>query len=186
MYYHNVSLAPQMVPLRCQGIIIFVGAAALGLVGACDCKPIVKTLSYHPFLLLPGLVILLLRTWAYAPSIHTPLSHSPHEVLLAFTIEPGTPSSTLGPCWQLPISPLSSLEHVGWPPSVLDLANSIQLYRVASSEAQPRTSFGVLLLRRWCVVIGTRQYTLLKSPRSIIPHSVVLRYTKFGHTTGHA
>lgn len=95
MYYHTVSLAPQMVPPRCQGIIIFVGAAALGLVGACDCKPIVETPSYHPFLLLPGLVILLLRAWAYAPSIHTSSSRSPHEILLASTIEPGTLSSTL-------------------------------------------------------------------------------------------
>jgi hypothetical protein len=36
-----------------------------------------KTSIYRPFLLPPGLVILLLRTWAYAPSIHTPFVAPP-------------------------------------------------------------------------------------------------------------
>src|SRR5258706_15681964 len=113
MYYYSASLSPQMVPLRCKGIIISVGAAALRLVGACDCKPIIITSIYYPFLLPPGLVILLLRTWAYAPSIHTSSSPSPHEVLLASTTEPASLSSALEPCWRLHISPLLSLEHRG-------------------------------------------------------------------------
>jgi hypothetical protein len=151
MCYYTVSFAPQMVPLRCQGIIISVGAAALGLVMTCDCKSIMKTPIRRPFLLPPGLVILLLRTWAYAPSIHTPLSHRPHEVLLAYTTEPASLSSTLEPWQRSPISQLLSLEYSGWPPSVLDQVSSTQLYRVAFSEVQPRRSFGVLLFRRWCV-----------------------------------
>jgi hypothetical protein len=43
MSYYIVPLAPQMAPLRCRGIIVFVGAAGLGLVLASDGKPIGTT-----------------------------------------------------------------------------------------------------------------------------------------------
>jgi hypothetical protein len=43
MSYYIAPLAPQMVPLRCRGIIAFVGAAGLGLMLASDGKPIGMT-----------------------------------------------------------------------------------------------------------------------------------------------
>jgi hypothetical protein len=167
-----VPFAPQRVPLRCQGITISVGAAALGLVMTCDCKSIMKTPIRRPFLLPPGLVIRLLRTWAYAPSVHTFLSHSPHEVLLASTIEPAAvihlPTLVLGVQWMATF-------RIG--PSKLYPVTPGCSFRSTATE---RVTFPSVV--RCCMAQG--HPPLLNSARSITPHSAVLQYTRFGHTTG--
>lgn len=94
-----------MAPLRCQGLIISLGVAALVLIGACDGKrtesidePVILTVSWSSNLSPSHVGVRI--------SVHASSSNGPHESLLASTIEAACLSSASQFCWHVPISPL--------------------------------------------------------------------------------
>ncbi len=94
-----------MAPLRCQGLIISLGVAALVLIGACDGKPI-ESIN------IPAILTASLSS-DFPPShvgvrtsVRVSSSNGSDEGLLAFTIEAACLSSAFQFCWRLLISPL--------------------------------------------------------------------------------
>ena len=64
-----------MALLRCQAMIVSVSAAGLGLITASDGELIKRrAINLSAILTTCRLVILLLRTWAYALAAHSPSS----------------------------------------------------------------------------------------------------------------
>ena len=95
-------------------MIVFVGAAGLVIMAASDGGSIEITSYLHlPFLLPCGLVILLLRTWAYASAVQVTSSQGPHEVLLVSTNELASLLFALGFCSGSPTSPPLWSEQFG-------------------------------------------------------------------------